>query len=110
MSWFLCASLGLGSVVPAGHFCVLVHVGVADEVGAVGLVWALKYFLIVLGRFFLSESFFVIHVSRLSLLCYLVCSLRPCCRLLGKGLPLGFLVSGVLLVFFHAVSHARCGS
>ena len=35
--------------------------------------------------------FFVIYVSRLSLLCCLVCFLRPCGRLLGKEWPIVFL-------------------
>ena len=42
---------------------------------------------------------FVIYVSRLSLLYCRVCSLQPCGRLLGKGLPLGSLVCNVSLCF-----------
>ena len=53
------APVGLGSFVPAGHFCVLVHVGVADEVGAVGLVWALKYFFDRYGTVLLLWIFFI---------------------------------------------------
>ena len=40
--------------------------------------------------------FFVICVSRLSSLYCFVCSLQPCCHLLGKGWPLDSLVCEVL--------------
>ena len=42
---------------------------------------------------------FVIYVSCLSMLCYLVCSVQPCVHLLGKGWPLGSLVCDVFLWF-----------
>ena len=47
----------------------------------------------------LFEDLFVIYASRLSFYCFLVCFLRPCGHLLGKGSPLGSLVCGVLLCF-----------
>ena len=44
---------------------------------------------------------FVIYVSCLSLLCYLICSLQPCDRLLGKAWSLGYLVCCVFLCVRH---------
>ena len=45
--------------------------------------------------------FFVIYVSRFSLLYYPVFSLKPCDYLLGKSWPLGSLVCDVSLYFCH---------
>ena len=42
---------------------------------------------------------FVIYVLCLS--CFLVCSLQPCCHLLGKGQPLGSLVCDALVCFCY---------
>ena len=53
----------------------------ADHSKAVLLLWIL----------------FEIHVSCLSLLCGLVCSLQPCDHLLGEGWPLGSLVCFVMV-------------
>ena len=57
----------------------------ADRSKAVHLLWIL----------------FLIYVSCLSLLCWLVCCLQPCDHLLGKVWPLDCLVCCVFLCFWH---------
>ena len=65
--------------------CGLVYISTKGEIGTIKHFKVLQYFTDRSKKVRLLWIIFVINLSCLSLLCYLVCSLQPCDYMLGNG-------------------------
>ena len=108
------ALVGWGSFMRARCLCVLVHIWVGGEVGAVGPVWALQWgiLLTVPGRYFFCGSFVFLFCLVFAVFCarLFVCALWSPAGGGGVGAGLLALVCGVFCGFvaFPLVSWVRC--